>query len=222
MFMALLNISLFFSQAPLAATAEVESGSAYGSWLAIAAVIGALIIMPRILKRNRMERKLLEKQYQNETKNRLDVKDHADRILVDLVEAGREINAQLDTKMRMLNKLIKDADAVARRLENGQCAHSAGQNNAEKIILNTGVDSSSDTKKEAKLPTYQERELAAEKEKDTDSDSVLTKSGRWKVDVRSRIEKMYKEGREADEIARLARLSVAEVHLVIDLLNSRS
>jgi len=45
------------------------------------------------------------------------VRRTADAALVELLEAGREMHAEVDTKIRLLNKLIKNADAEAKRLE---------------------------------------------------------------------------------------------------------
>ena len=40
-----------------------------------------------------------------------------DQALVNLADMSREISAQIDTKIRLLNRLVKDADDCIRRLE---------------------------------------------------------------------------------------------------------
>lgn len=44
-------------------------------------------------------------------------RDAADRALVDLLETSREISAQIDNKIRVLNRLVKDAEEQTARLE---------------------------------------------------------------------------------------------------------
>ena len=89
--------------------------------LALMVVVVLLAIMaPRMILRSRKSRPNADLA---ELRRRMDKAEHgsgaqqrANQALTDLLEASREINAQIDTKIRVLNKLVKDADNEARRL----------------------------------------------------------------------------------------------------------
>ncbi len=210
-------------------------------------VIGVMFIIPRLLRKSRQERELLEKQYNRELNgNTSGVRFAADQILLQVVETGREINGVLDTKIRVLNKLIKDADDAARRLESltGAAAlHSSerlrsGKNSATATqpVTNTAqaaalaalaslrAAAGNPADPATPLPTLAEAAVftpsAAAPAPPAAQESADTGSGRWKADIRSRIRAYAEEGRSADEIARLTRLSKAEVNLMLDLLRS--
>ena len=76
-----------------------------------------MAFMPRIIKRIRRERNALTLQEIKSIHNRPNVRSKADEILVELAEMSREINAQIDTKIRILNKLVRDAEKAIKRYE---------------------------------------------------------------------------------------------------------
>lgn len=176
--------------------------------LAFGAVIAVMFLMPRLLRKNRQERKRLEKQYNDEVSNRLNVKSEADRILIEIVEAGREINARLDNKIRVLNKLIKDAEVLVERVEKAGTAEPGSTQDSE--VSARPAEPTSATCEEATTPDI-----------DVDSESQKKSSGRFQVNIRQKIADMAAQGRSVESIARLTRLSTAEVSLMLEMLNAK-
>lgn len=198
----------------LAATEEDGPILDWKILLMAAIVIAVMIMMPRIIRRNRKERQLLEKQYRDEVNNCIGARSAADKILMQVVETGREINGVLDTKIRVLNKLIKDADDAARRLE--AIAGNAPLHPSERLRASREPL----TKHEITLPSTTAETIIEERQSPAEPED--TGSGRWKADIRGRIRSYAQEGRTVDEIARLTRLSKAEVNLMLELLRSEN
>ncbi|MHC4871058.1 MAG: hypothetical protein ACYTFY_04365 [Planctomycetota bacterium] len=97
------------------------AGSSGMFYLAVAVVVIIMaIIVPYLLKRSRQSTKAgfvpVREQWQKR-ENASRMRDSADRILVELVETSREISARMDTKIRILNTLVKDAERCITRLE---------------------------------------------------------------------------------------------------------
>lgn len=188
-----------------AATTKVVAADPAGSnWHIILVFFGVMILvftMPRILRRTLNERRLFAKQCNRELADHQTVKNYTDKIMLGLVEAGREINAQLDTKMRVLNSLVRDAENVATRLEKHLAA---SEHNLPPPITTKNLELSA-----AKI-------IKPISDINTDSES-----GRWRLDLRKKIELHYHENRTPAEIARLLHLSLSEVNLVIDMLAAR-
>lgn len=203
-----------------AAQDAAAAASGGGFWdykvlLAFALVVGFLAVMPRLIRKNRQERRLLEKQYIDEVQNRLNVRGEADRIMLELVEAGREINGQLDTKMRMLNKLVKDAHEAIRRLEELGVPAGSAPTNAKPAASSAPLPPAAE-------PTETTGAGVAPAENEPASSCEATGgssgSGRWKNDMRRKIAQYMSEGRSEEEIARLTRLSVMEVGLMLEVI----
>ncbi len=120
------------------------------------------------------------------------VRQTADKALVDLLEASREISAQIDMKIRMLNKLVKDADTESRRLEKllGLCAQV--KESPGKVIIK---------EPEPVKPQPHREELPL---------------------LHRQIGELSQAGKSPAEIARATRLSLHEVNLVLHLLTAKS
>lgn len=99
-----------------AEAAGAGSGGGYWQLALVLAGIGFLGLFARWRKANRRPpvdaRQLRER---DQTPNRY--REAADQAIVDLLETSRELNAQVDTKIRILNRLVKDAEEQAARLE---------------------------------------------------------------------------------------------------------
>lgn len=97
---------------------DSNSGLAYLGMFAVVIVLA--IVVPYLIKRTRQsvkaEFKPVREQWR-ERENATKMKNAADRVLVELVETSREISARMDTKIRILNTLIRDAERHIRRLE---------------------------------------------------------------------------------------------------------
>ncbi len=227
----------------MAAEAAEEADSFIDLRLIIAfgVVIGIMFFMPRILRKNRKERKLMEKQYIDEVNNRLNVKSEADRIMIEIVETGRQINAQLDTKIRVLNKLLKDTQLLVDRLEKSGVLGSenpgAQANNNVAPISPVNIENNRSVNDDAggiaglaaEMVYTGETTIALAPPEKSDSgqsadefenEDESSGSGRWKNNLRKKIATMAEEGRSVESIARLTRLSTSEVSLMLDLINA--
>ncbi|MFW5856441.1 MAG: hypothetical protein ACOCX4_01070 [Planctomycetota bacterium] len=82
--------------------------------------IGIAIAVPYIIRRNRRSTTPPTEPVRNQWERQKSAsrgRAEADRILVELVETSREISARMDTKIRILNTLIRDAERCIARLE---------------------------------------------------------------------------------------------------------
>ncbi len=87
-------------------------------WIVLFFMVVALsLIAPYLIRRNRQLKQLESRPSDLGRAPDLRIRETTDRALVELLETGREISAQVDTKVRLLNKLVKDADEQATRLQ---------------------------------------------------------------------------------------------------------
>lgn len=116
--------------------AESANGITIVHVLLMMAVIAFLYMLPRW--RKRWESPESDRGGIAEVRERAEVqakmRSVADRALVELLETSREISAQIDTKIRILNKLVRDADVQASRLERllGAIKHDEGEGKTSK------------------------------------------------------------------------------------------
>lgn len=124
-------------------------------------------------------------------------RDTADRAIVELLETSRVLNAQVDTKIRVLNRLVKEAEENCSRLEK-LLAEARGEleRPAAKRISSRG---------EAPAP---EAAAAAE-----DEDTVA--EPRFLSELHERIYRLKVEGRSVAEIAKTTNLSTTEVEFIV-------
>ncbi len=96
------------------------SGGGLGYIVIGGVVIIMAILVPFLIRRNKHTAQSSFVPVREQWKAREEgakVKNSADRILVELVETSREISARMDTKIRILNTLVKDAERAIVRLE---------------------------------------------------------------------------------------------------------
>lgn len=182
-----------------AAEAAVESGGGSDGYWRLGLILAA-IAMLGLYGRWRKARQppLVEaKELRERDKNPNRYREPADRALVELVEAGREINAQVDTKVRFLNRLIKDADNRIARLE--------------KLIADADGRGAGDAGSRPKT------DPAAEKVPETGGPSA---SRRFRSGLQARIVELRDEGKSVSDIARATGLSTLEIQLAIDHADS--
>lgn len=101
-----------------AETAERAEGTGGGHWQL--AIIFMAIVLLGLFARWRKSRlpaivPTRELRARDEEPNRH--RDAADKALVELLETSRVLNAQVDSKIRILNRLVKDAEAASAKLE---------------------------------------------------------------------------------------------------------
>ena len=208
-------------------TGAENSGFGWSQILAFGAVILIMAFMPRIIKRIRRERNALALQEMKSIHNRPNVRSKADEILVELAEMSREINAQIDTKIRILNKLVRDAEKAIKRYEeladNDNSSSMSKTDNLNKSIKNANSDID---KAEIKInPSISqcEKEVIENEakeepvfEKNVNSDSSET--GVWQRSIGIKIQELSKKGYDINDIALKTRMSVSEVILILEML----
>lgn len=120
----------------------------------------------------------------------------ADKAIVEMLEMSRTLNAQVDTKIRMLNRLVKDAEEKSARLE--------------RLLARAGV-----AIEDGKPP---EREAPPSGEPAPSASGRLAKaqSGAFVSDLQERIFMLHDEGKTVAEIAKATNLSTTEVRFAID------
>ncbi len=119
---------------------EAASGFGWEQIIALGLVILIMALMPRIIKTLRRERKSMTAEQTKSLRSGPNIKNKADEILVELAEMSREINAQVDTKIRVLNKLIRDAEKVVKRYEELSARQEQGKLEPERKELSTGSE----------------------------------------------------------------------------------
>ncbi len=118
----------------------------------------------------------------------------ADKALVELLETSRELNAQVDTKIRILNRLVKDAEDSAAAL---------GAMLAEARALREG----------GPLPPPPARQQPPA---ETPAGGTAFMS-----DLHERIHRLKQEGKNSQEIAKATNLSTTEVEFIVKTLSSK-
>ncbi|MBN2712565.1 MAG: hypothetical protein JXR97_09070 [Planctomycetes bacterium] len=194
------------------AVTETGGGGFDLKTLILLGIIVALSVLSPILvrKRKQVDAPRLDDIRKMESDIRT-VRSAADQALVDLLETSREISAQIDTKIRVLNKLVKDADDRCRKLET-MIRISEGELSVSEL------DKATENEAEKNIP---EREAAESGSGDCSSiaEPAKTRSGRWVSKIHARIEALGEEGKTPAEIARITNLSLQEVNLVLHMLN---
>lgn len=214
-------------------SSDGSSGFGWSQVLAFGVVILVMAIMPRIIRKIRHERNALARQETKTIENRPNIRNQADSVLVELAEMSREINAQADTKIRVLNKLVRDAEMavkkyeelierrerlagveggslpLAEKEEGGNLSADAAQIRIEQDIsgANSGGKPDSDGVKGNDSPGHNKRS------------ATTADSGVWQDTVGNKIRNLHNMGCDVSEIARKTRLSTSEVTLMLNLLN---
>ncbi len=228
--MMLLQLGFIFSDS--ADTAE-KSGFGWSQVIAFGVVILLMALMPKLVKRMRRERREYVKKETGAIRNPSGLRDGADEILVELAEMSREINAQVDTKIRVLNKLIRDAEKVVQRYEELQAnvAQTGIKRETAKSVqsLRTQATAEIADKAEIKLSDAgtQQPSLKEKIEQDTPVGNKTaemptnSETGVWQRSVGAKIMELRDKGYEINDIARKTRMSVAEVTLMLEMFKNQ-
>ncbi len=224
----LLQLGSLFSGAE---GSEAASGFGWEQIIALGLVILIMALMPRIIKTLRRERKSMTAEQIKSLRSGPNIKNKADEILVELAEMSREINAQVDTKIRVLNKLIRDAEKVVKRYEELSARQEQGKLEPERKELSAGSEPPAKRDQaEIVLPVAD-----AEKDKDgaeeAESESAVAASGAatdntsvtgvWQRSIGEKIIELDAKGYDINEIARKTRMSVSEVSLMLEMYRKR-
>lgn len=174
------------------AAAERETGG-YWQLALILAAIGFLGLFARWRKARQPPPVVLE-ELRERDKHPNRYRDNADRALVELVEMGREINAQVDNKIRFLNRLVKDADDRIARLENLLKEAEAAPRGGPPPGLAVAPGADQDSPPPAPAPST---------------------SRRFRSELQARVVQLAEGGKSTSEIAKATGLSILEIQLAL-------
>lgn len=172
-------------------------------------IVTMLLLYPYLTRHRRAQGSSPTHHYdpRQQMDDEMAIRRTADQALVDLVETGREISAQIDTKIRILNTLTKDADRQCRRLEK---LLGIADNSADEVFITSNL-----------TPDKKNHNAAAN---DNSPTAMVRKpssrtSSRRHSDLHTRVAALHDAGHSPDEVARLARISRAEVDIVLHILH---
>lgn len=171
------------------AAAAAASGSGYWNLAMVLAAIGVLGLFARWRKARRpppADAKAFRERDQEPDKYR----EVSDRALVELIETGREINARVDNKIRMLNRLVKDAEQCIARLE--------------KLVA------------AADNPTPAPPSPAPAERGGDAGDLENGGSRRFRSNLQARVVSLREEGKSVAEISAATGLSTIEIQLALE------
>lgn len=170
-----------------AAEAVSQSSGTDGYWklALILAAIGILGLLSR-WRKARVPPQVPAKEMRARDQHPERYRDVADRALVELVEVGREINAQVDTKIRFLNRLIKEADDRIGKLEK----------------LSAQIEMPADA------PAAMRQEPAAKAAR-------TSGSRRFFSELQARVVDLHDSGRSVTDISKATGLSTVEIELAL-------
>lgn len=193
----------FMNLAMAAEQAASRGGSGYWQLALILAAIGFLGLFARWRKmRAPAIPTAKELRERDDSPNRY--RDAADRAIVELLETSRSLNAQVDTKIRMLNRLVKEAEENCTRLENLLAR-------AQKIPLDGETRLfAAETKVHVPEPVQQEKPRKPE-----------TQKPKFLSDLHERIFRLQQAGKTVQEIARATNLSTTEVEFFLKTFKNR-
>lgn len=174
-----------------AAGNAASDGGGYWQLALVLAAIGFLGLFAR-WRKARTPPPVTAKEFRERDHEPNKYRDHADRAIVELLETSRTINAQVDTKIRLLNRLVKDAEEQSARLE-------------KLLGLAGGVDAPAAPATAAESG----RRVAAP------ADGPVFQS-----ELHERIFMLKKEGRALAEIAKATNLSTTEVRFALAALGN--
>ncbi|MCD8140265.1 MAG: hypothetical protein LUE17_10905 [Planctomycetaceae bacterium] len=180
-----------------AETAEAATRETGGYWqlALILAAIGFLGLFARWRKaRTAPPVTAREMRARDDDPNRY--RDAADRAIVELLETSRSLNAEVDGKIRVLNRLVKDAEDMIVRLEK----RLAEARETER----SGIPSTSTTVACGDPPAGSEMDTV-----------VLPPAPKFLSDLHECIYRLRQSGRSVAEIAKTTNLSTTEVEFIV-------
>lgn len=169
-------------------------GEATSPWVYVGIVIVllAVLILPRRLAKRS---KILDDPNRRKTAQE-ELRHSMDRLLVELQETAREINATIDTKMIALNRLIEEADRRIEKLEKARRQTPAA------VLRREPVD------EVTSKPTVTPHPRAEE---------PVTEEDTKRRELEREIYRLADEGKTELEIARMTDTPRGEVELVLSL-----
>lgn len=191
----------------MAADRAAQAAGESGYWQ-LALIMAAIGFVGLFLRWRRMRPPPMQyaKEFRERDEDPNRYRDAADRALVELLETSRTLNAQVDTKIRMLNRLIKDAEEQCARLEGlmGLAKDAVPPANGPAGAADRGARSSRPTDSVRRAPSASRRVIAE-------------KNGgpHFLSDLHERIYRLREDGKTVAEIAKATNLSTTEVEFIV-------
>ncbi|MCD8350769.1 MAG: hypothetical protein LUC93_09185 [Planctomycetaceae bacterium] len=180
-----------------AETAEAATRETGGYWqlALILAAIGFLGLFARWRKaRTGPPLTAREMRARDDDPNRY--RDAADKAIVELLETSRSLNAEVDGKIRVLNRLVKDAGDKCARLE--KLLAQARETEQGTIPSTTTTMTPDDPPAGSEMDTV-----------------VLPPQPKFLSDLHERIYRLRQGGKSVAEIAKATNLSTTEVEFIV-------
>ncbi len=182
-----------------AAEAAAGAGDGGGYWqlALVLAAIGFLGLFARWRKaRQPAVHTAREFRDRDDDPNRY--RDAADKAIVELLETSRVLNAQVDTKIRVLNRLVREAEENCARLES-LLARAAGELERPARAA-AGRDGAAEASREAAPPP---------------AEDAPPEGPKFLSELHERVHRLKTEGGTVAEIAKATNLSTSEVEFII-------
>lgn len=234
---------------------DSEAGTSFDTILLLFGIVVFVVLAPRLIRMGRNRSAPCPEPQPEIRRERHDpssirVRETVDRALVELVDTSREISAQIDNRIRMLNKLVRDADEERTRLESilaeiraerdgGSIEKETGRDGRGALALDPSQGQASSLSVDVAdppeggapgdTPRNGSGDRVGESPEDLsgadagqDAPTVTAAGARSAMNqAYARIATLAAEGRTSSEIARSMRLSTAEVNLVLHILESK-
>lgn len=126
-------------------------------------------------------------------------RDAADKAIVELLETSRTLNAQVDTKIRMLNRLVREAEEQCRRLE---------------ALLARARDGGAADEETVRFAP-EERKASARRPAASEAGTEKEGERRFISELHERIYFLREAGKTVPEIAKATNLSTTEVEFIV-------
>lgn len=185
------------------AAESTKGGGGYWQLALVLAGIGFLGLFARWRKaRTPVMPSAQEMRERDEEPNRY--RNAADKAVVELLETSRVLNAQVDTKIRILNRLVKDAEEHTAKLEALLAEAKALQSDG----LQPAPRGRNPDAQPAETSRASARGAAAKAEPER----------KFMSDLHERIHRLRSEGKSVAEIAKATNLSTTEVEFIVKTL----
>lgn len=207
-----------------AAEATGGGGGASGYWqlALILAAIGLLGLFSR-WRKSRLPPLPAAKELREREQDPDRYRNAADKAIVEILETSRSLNAQVDTKIRALNRLVKDAEDVAERLEKLLAeARSAAEGTTPANALRSDGSGTSHRLTSTSASTRMSTAMSTTGAAASAAMPAVGPPGSPRTELQERIRLLRKDGKSLTEIAKATNLSTTEVKFAIASMHERA
>ncbi len=184
--------------------AEASSRDTGGYWQ-LALILAAIGLLGLISRWRKANAPVVEtaKEIRSRDTNPNRYRDAADRAIVELLETSRTLNAEVDTKIRVLNRLVREAEEQSARLE-----HLVALAEKRETVPGAVAADHEDT---VFIPP---EAAAAPSRPEAQSEGKPA----FMSDLHERVYMLHRDGKNTQEIAKATNLSTTEVGFIVRIL----